>query len=104
MKLDLDRGIAILTCFNGDMVTTVDISNPSSMSILDTFTHTNINNPYAIEYDPVSKYAYVMSTLGDRVVSINVSDASNMSLGSVLDYVHGTSQFGVFNMCGFVSS
>lgn len=104
MKLDLDRGIAILTCFNGDMVTTVDISNPSSMSILDTFTHTNINNPYAIEYDPVSKYAYVMSTLGDRVVSINVNDASNMSLGSVLDYVHGSSQFGHFNMCGFVSS
>jgi hypothetical protein len=104
MKLDLDRSVAFLTCFNGDMLTAVDISDPANMSIYNNFTHADIDNPFAIEYDPVTQYAYVMSTLGDKVVSVDVSDPDNMALGSVLDYVHGTSQFGHYNMCGFVSS
>jgi hypothetical protein len=50
VKLDLQRNIAFVTCDNADALYAVDISTPSSMSVLGTLTDgTLLNAPYYLD-------------------------------------------------------
>lgn len=78
-RLDLANQVAYLGCLD-DSIRSIDISNTSSMSVLDTYTSaTEIDDPYALELDLVNQILFVGAYSGNEVSSFDVSDPTNIT-------------------------
>jgi len=62
-----------------DAIVSYDVSNPSSISRLQSFS-TGYYNHYGIGLDTTNNVAYVSSYSGDRILSVGISNPSSMSL------------------------
>ena len=82
VKLDLTNQVAYVSSFKG--ITSVDISDPSNMSILDFY---NDSGSYSLFFgvvvDSAAEIIYVQDLYGD-LISLDVSDPSNMTEISTL--------------------
>jgi len=82
VKLDLTNEVAYVSSYKG--ITSVDISDPSNMSILDFY---NGNGSYTLFFgvvvDSAAEIIYVQDYYGD-LISLDVSDPSDMTVISTL--------------------
>ena len=60
-------------------ITSIDISNPSSMSQLDNLVNYNLGGAYGVALDTANSVAYVASISTDSITSIDISNPSSMS-------------------------
>lgn len=73
---------------NGDSLTSIDISDPSNIVELDTFTGAGMVECFSVSVNPTNFTAYVLSRTSDNVTVVDISDPSNMSeLDSLTDGV-----------------
>ena len=59
-----------------DSITSINISNPSNLLQLDSFTSINLDGATSIQLDLVNQVAYVASRLVDSITSIDISNPS----------------------------
>ncbi len=77
--IHVDDGIAVVT-FNtsSPRINTYDVSNPASITLLDSFTHPNILNAREVWHD--GQYAYVIEKINDYLLVLDISNPSSISL------------------------
>lgn len=73
-----DYNVAYCCAYDDDALTSINISNASSMVQLDSLTNTNLVKPVGVAVDTTNEVAYVITTGLDKIVAINISNSSSM--------------------------
>ena len=87
IDIDTTNNVAIVYCSTG-RVTSVDISNPASMSVLDSITDaTKFDDDGQVRLDTSRQIAFVKcGGSADALTAVDYSDSSNLSIvGSITD-------------------
>ena len=76
---------AVVTAYQANSITSVDISNSSSMSELNTYSNsTSLNSARRVCIDTTDSTAYVVNYTGKSITSIDLSNTSSLSQLSTL--------------------
>lgn len=84
-KCQIDSANSVLYAADGTYhgLRSIDVSNPSSMSVLDSeLSSANMNAPESLAIDLDSNFAFLACGTGDRLASVNISNSSNLSYGT----------------------
>ena len=76
--------VAYVACSLADSLTSIDISNPSSLSQLDSFTSAGLDGAFGVAVDSTNGVAYVAANQADSVVAIDISNPSSLAELSTL--------------------
>lgn len=80
IELDLVNNVAYTTDGVGDTLTAIDISNPSNMSILGSYTNsTYFTRPANIQIDTTNNVLYAGNDSRDAISALDISDPTNIS-------------------------
>ena len=71
--------VAYVTSQAKDSIISIDISNPSNLVRLDSFTSVNLNAAQGVVLDLTNQVAYVASFNADSVTAIDISDPNNLA-------------------------
>ena len=70
--------VAYVTSQAKDSIISIDISNPSNLVRLDSFTSVNLNAAQGVVLDLTNQVAYVVSSVSDSITSIDISNPFNL--------------------------
>lgn len=86
MALDVEGQVLYVACVSDDAITSIDVSNLNSISILDEFSNADLDGARDVQLDLANNRAYVVSNIEDSITCIDISTPSNMSkIGSLID-------------------
>lgn len=99
VAIDTVNEVAYVGSYSDDF-TSVDISDPDSMAVLDTITDSpDLTRVTSIALDVTRGYAFTVSiNTGDRLCAVDISDPSNMSKDYVVTSAFGRPESSVLDL------